>query len=164
MAPWSQNGSHVTLGETFSDHLYFGQICNSTNTGPGSLSYRRSVFISRSPYFRPYQSMLLCDSCKCMGETWLFMQFKNKIMLDYTSRPTLDLLTVGPKCTQPACRASVAVRLLIDIDCPRLTSAANPPAAYGTDGRRRPFYEAYRILRGLHNNLNKTWQAVTELI
>ena len=52
----------------------------------------------------------------------------------------------------------------IDICCPRLTSAANPPAAAAavdrrdrqtgrTDGRTdtRPFYDAYRILCGPSN-------------
>ena len=64
----------------------------------------------------------------------------------------LDLLTVGPKFTRPACRAAAAKRqdddgcrliagtrrwkLLIDLSCPRPNSAANPPHVAAAVDRR----------------------------
>jgi len=71
----------------------------------------------------------------------------------------LDLLTVGPKFTRPACRAAAAAidRYLLQ------THAANPPTAAAavdrwdrqTDGRTdtRPLYDVYRILHKPRNKL-----------
>ena len=45
----------------------------------------------------------------------------------------LDLPTVGPKFTQPACRATAEARPVYQylLPAPDQTSAANPPAAVG---------------------------------
>jgi len=67
----------------------------------------------------------------------------------------LDLLTVGPKITRPACGAAAAAieryllraRTDFSSSCCRLTGQRDGQ----TDAR--PFYDAYRILRGSRDKL-----------
>jgi len=84
-----------------------------------------------------------------------FLDHKCCTASDTPTATMSDLRTSGPKFTRPACRAAVAAidRYLL----PRQTSAANllRLSIAVTDRRTdtRPFYNAYRIICGPHNNL-----------
>ena len=66
----------------------------------------------------------------------------------------VGFLTVGPKFTRPACRAGQQ-QLSIDMCCPRLTSAANlPAAAAAVDRRDRQTYG--------HSTLTAYWPTCVE--
>ena len=85
----------------------------------------------------------------------------------------LDLLTLGPKFTRPACRTAAAAinRYLLWARARPQQQTRRPPLLLsidGTDrrtdgrtgGRRdtRPFYDSYCIPRGLRNNLSTNGQ------
>ena len=78
-------------------------------------------------------------------------------------RQSTELLTVGQKFTRPACRVTEAAidRYLLLVRARTQQHCSKPASRSGccrlmgqTDGRTdtRPFYDAYRILCGLHDN------------
>jgi len=79
--------------------------------------------------------------------------------INKSSTGMLDLLTVGPKFTRPACRTAAAAidRYLLQARARPQQQTRRPPTllliAGQTDGQTdtRPFYDAYRMLRGPRN-------------